>query len=109
MTQIGCNLAQIWHSELAIPLRCSKDGIPANIPAGNFLEVSAVLHALSDAYASNDTREKVAYIFKDVPGEGYRAKPLVSEGSKDVATRVSTAWINLITDSNPNGDDSPEA
>jgi carboxylesterase type B len=46
---------------------------------------------------------QVAYVFDDVPGLGYRVKPLVSELNKAVAKQVASAWINMINDLNPNG------
>lgn len=46
---------------------------------------------------------KVAYVFNDVPGLGYRKKPLVSDENKAVANQVASAWINMISDLNPNG------
>lgn len=46
---------------------------------------------------------KIAYVFNDVPGEGYRRKPLVSEKNRALAKQVSAAWINMISDLDPNG------
>ena len=46
---------------------------------------------------------QVAYVFNDIPGLGYRVKPLVSERNKAVAKQVASAWINMINNLNPNG------
>ncbi|KAF9875156.1 putative lipase 2 protein [Colletotrichum karsti] len=57
------------------------DGIPPNVSAAHFLEI--------------------AYVFDDVPGEGYRLKPLTSEKNRALAKTVSAAWINMISDLDP--------
>ncbi|CAO2658283.1 Nn.00g060060.m01.CDS01 [Neocucurbitaria sp. VM-36] len=61
----------------------TPDGITPNVSAQHFAEV--------------------AYVFNDVVGEGYRLKPLVSEANQRLAKQVSSAWINMISDLNPNG------
>ena len=99
--------SSIYWSEHGIPnwsyrFDATPDGITPNVSSQHFAEVSLIW--LWMIIANNMlTNFKVAYVFNDILGEGYRLKPLVSEENQRLAKQVSSAWINMISNLNPNG------